>query len=550
MLCSEAWLRSGGPCTHRDELRRPASTFVQSPCFLVYASVAPRRSGGVAVPQLPASGQQRPQAMSLAAANRSAPSAWTASLALLRRRATVLATVLLAVLLGMIAVGIVLTQRQSRSHILSNFALRGTTSATFVSTFVSQQADRETDAAQQLLAVPHVSHERFQGVVAAFGSGAAVLLDSAGRVLDTVPADRSLLGKPIAGRYAHLAAAERGQVAISNVVPSAAQHLPVTAIAVPFASTRGRRVFSAAYGVYGSTLEAFVAHTITYRQHKVFLIDSAGRLIAASPRQHATTLSGADPLLARAIARSSLGAVPGARTPSTFTALQVPGTPWRLVIAVPDSKLYVSVDGLTKWIPWIVFALVSVLGVALVTLFARLAALSQRMATSARTDALTALPNRRAIEEHLTRATAHARRHGEPMSLLMIDLDRFKETNDRYGHAAGDRVLRAVADCLREALRAEDLPGRWGGDEFIVVLPIADESQARAVVTRLRAAAPRAKLSDIGLPDGVRMSIGCATATLTSPDEITHAADLDLYKEKSGRAQASAELVGPGSPAA
>jgi diguanylate cyclase (GGDEF)-like protein len=483
--------------------------------------------------------------MSPPVANWSAPSVWTAPLASVRRaarrRATLLATVLLAVLLATIAAGIVLTQRQSRSHILSNLALRGTTSATFVSTFLSQQANREADAAQQLLATPHVSPQRFQGVVAAFGSNAAVLLDSDGRVLDIIPADRSLLGKSISARYAHLAAAERGHIAISNVVPSAADHLPVTAIAVPFTSTRGRRVFSAAYGVSGSTLGAFLAHTITYRQHKVFLVDAAGRLIAASPQQHASTLSAADPALARAIEHSSLGSVPGAGTPSSFTALKVPGTPWRMVIAVPDSKLFVSVDGWTKWIPWIVFGLVSILGIALVVLFARLSALSQRMAKSARTDALTGLPNRRAIEEYLTRAAAHARRHGEPMSVLMIDLDRFKQTNDRYGHAAGDRVLCAVADCMRNVLRTEDLPGRWGGDEFIVVLPSADERQARVVVSRLQAVGLRAKLSDIGLPDGVRMSIGTATATLTSADEITHAADVALYQAKSSRAQAPAE---------
>jgi diguanylate cyclase (GGDEF)-like protein len=344
-----------------------------------------------------------------------------------RRRASVLATVLLVVLLATLAVGIVLTQRQSRSRILSNFALRGTTSATFVSTFVSQQSDL-------------------------------------------------------------------------------------------------------------SMLRAFVAHTIAYSQHEVFLVDSTGHLIAASPAKRAGTLSAADPALARAVEHRSLGSVPGARTPSTFTSARVAGTPWRLVIAVPDNKLYSSVTGWAQTIPWIVFALVTVLGLALVVLFARLSALSERMAASARTDSLTGLCNRRAVEEHLARAAAYARRHDQPMSVLMIDLDRFKQTNDCHGHAAGDRVLCAVADCMRNALRTEDIPGRWGGDEFIVLLPAADEQEASAVAARLRTVAASCDLADIGLAQGVRMSVGSATATLTSADEIIHAADVALYEEKSKRA--------------
>jgi diguanylate cyclase (GGDEF)-like protein len=462
----------------------------------------------------------------------------------------VLATVLLIVLMATLAVGIVLTQRQSRSRILSNLALRGTTSATFASTFLSQQADHERETAQRFLSAPRVAAQRFEMVVAAFGSGSAVLLDSSGRVLDIVPSDSALLGKPIASRYAHLAAAESGRVAVSNVVPSAVRKVPVAAVAVPFDTARGRRVFSAAYGVSGSTLGAFVAHTITYSQHEVFLVDATGHLIAASPAGHASTLNAADPALARAVEHSSLGSVAGARTPSTFTSARVPGTPWHLVIAVPNNKLYSSVTGWTQTIPWIVFGVVSVLGLGLVVLFARLSALSERMAANARTDSLTGLSNRRAVEEHLARAAAYARRHDQPMSVLMIDLDRFKQTNDRHGHAAGDRVLCTVADCMRSVLRAEDIPGRWGGDEFIVVLPTADEPQAQAVAARLHAAAADSKLADVGLHDGVSMSIGTATATLASADEIIHAADVALYEQKSMRAPRApaGATVRPASP--
>jgi diguanylate cyclase (GGDEF)-like protein len=437
--------------------------------------------------------------------------------------------------LGSLAAGIVLTQQASRSRLLANLGLRGTTSASFVSTYLSQQASREQAAARQFMSGAHVSPERFHIVTAAFGSDAAVLLDSAGRLLDVVPSDRALIGKPIAAHYSHLTRAEHGSVAISNVVPSAVKRAAVAAIAVPFSTPQGRRVFSAGYAVAGSTLGAFVAHTISYPQHRVYLVDSSGHLLAASPTTNAATIGQADSALARAITRASRGPLTGAKTPSTFTTAPVPGTSWRIVIAVPDSRLYASIEGWAGLVPWLIFALVSVLGALLALLLARLSALSHKLAHSARTDSLTGLPNRRALTEHLARAAARARRRGEPMSVLMIDLDHFKQVNDTFGHAAGDKVLRAVAECLRDVLRAEDVYGRWGGDEFVVLMPHGDEEEARIVGDRLRAAAAEADVNDTGLPAAIQLCVGAATATHVSPDEIVHRADLALYQAKNAR---------------
>jgi diguanylate cyclase (GGDEF)-like protein len=453
-----------------------------------------------------------------------------------------LASAALLVLLGTLSTGIVLSRQQSRSHILSTFALRGSSSATFVSEFLMQQATHEQQAAQQFLARRHVSPERFQLVVAAFGSSAALLLDSSGRLLNVVPADTALAGHQIGRRYAHLEEAEHGKLAISNVVPSAVRGTPVTAIAVPFSTPQGRRVFSAAYDATGSALGQFVEHTIPYRQHEVLLVDGNGRLVAASPATSATTLAQADPALARAAARALHGPIPGAKTPTTFADTPVPGTPWWLLIAVPNSRLYASISGWTQFVPWIVLALVSILGALLVALFARslsdrarLTALSSTLARVARTDTLTGLLNRRALSEHLARAAAHARRRGEPLSVLMIDLDRFKQTNDLFGHEAGDRVLCALAGCMRNALRADDVYGRWGGDEFLVALPATDEEHAHMAAARLRDCAQALELSDIGLPEGVPFSVGVATATQSTPVELVRAADIALYQAKSER---------------
>jgi diguanylate cyclase (GGDEF)-like protein len=466
--------------------------------------------------------------------------AYSAGLTRARRLwAVALASLALLLLLGTLATAIVVSQRQSRSHILATFGLRGTSSATFVATYLYQQAAREQQTAEQFLSGPRVPADRFKLAVAAFGSGAAVLLDSSGRLLDVAPSAPRLLGRPIAARYAHLTAAEHGRTAVSNVVPSAARRTAVTAIAVPFSTPSGRRVFSAAYRVSGSALGAFVAHTVPYRAHEVFLVDSSGRLVAASPTTTARTLAAADPRLARAAAHAGHGTVAGAKTPTTFTVAPVPGTSWRLLIAVPDSRLYASIAGWTQMIPWLVFVLVSVLGGLLVALFARsladrsrLAVLSATLEKTAQTDPLTGLSNRRALTEHLIRGAVHARRRGEPLSVLMIDLDRFKETNDRFGHEAGDQVLCAVADCMREVLRADDVYGRWGGDEFLVAMPATDEAGARTVAERLRAITSAVDLSDIGLPEGIPLSIGAATAVLTSPIELVRAADVELYRAK------------------
>jgi diguanylate cyclase (GGDEF)-like protein len=465
------------------------------------------------------------------------------------------ALVALLALLATLTAAILFSQHQSRSHILSTFELRGTSSAKFVSEFLDQQASREQQTAAQFLSGRRPSPERFQLVVAAFGSKAAVLLDSSGRLLDVDPADPSLIGQPIAAHYAHLTAAEQGKRAVSNVVPSAARKTPVTAIAVPFSTPDGRRVFSAAYAASNSPLGRFVAHTISYRQHDVFLVDGAGRIVTASPYTGATTLAQADPQLAHAAAHVSLGAIAGAKTPTTFTNTPVPGTSWRLLIAVPNSRLFASTAGWTQVVPWIVLAIVSILGALLVTLLdrslaarARLTLLSTTLEEVARTDPLTGLLNRRALNEHLTRASAHARRRGEDLSVMMIDLDRFKETNDRFGHEAGDQVLCGIADCMRDALRADDVYGRWGGDEFLVALPSTGREQALIAAERLRDCAHGMSLSDIGLPHGVQFSIGVATAIETTPAELVHAADVALYEAKAESHAAQRRETGASAP--
>ena len=153
----------------------------------------------------------------------------------------------------------------------------------------------------------------------------------------------------------------------------------------------------------------------------------------------------------------------------------------------------------------------------------------------ARRDPLTGVLNRGAMDEVLQRQLLLAERHGEPFSLLILDLDNFKQINDRYGHAKGDEVLRRVAGILQAVCRGSDPVFRYAGDEFVVAMHRADHEGGRCMAERLRHAVDQ---EDFGLPDdgpGVAMSIGIATRKADdTPDSLLQRADRGLYKAKAG----------------
>ncbi len=147
-----------------------------------------------------------------------------------------------------------------------------------------------------------------------------------------------------------------------------------------------------------------------------------------------------------------------------------------------------------------------------------------------RTDALTGLKNRRAFDEALAKALAHARRHGEALSLLLLDVDQFKAYNDTFGHPAGDDALRQVGRLLSVKTRSGDFIARYGGEEFAAILPDTILRDALALAERFRLAV---KTSSWERRD-VTVSIGAATLTpaTTDPRALVAAADKALYRAK------------------
>jgi diguanylate cyclase (GGDEF)-like protein len=167
---------------------------------------------------------------------------------------------------------------------------------------------------------------------------------------------------------------------------------------------------------------------------------------------------------------------------------------------------------------------------------ARLRAVRARLDEAVRTDLLTGLANRRHVAEHFEMTAGATRRHRTLMGVLMVDVDHLRRINDEHGHAAGDAVLRAIAERLTAVLRIEDMAGRWGGEEFLVVLPSTGIDGAWQLAERVREAISASPVplqgADIaGLV--VTVSIGCAEGYGDDLDDHLRRAELALMDAKS-----------------
>ena len=163
---------------------------------------------------------------------------------------------------------------------------------------------------------------------------------------------------------------------------------------------------------------------------------------------------------------------------------------------------------------------------------------NRRLAEQALTDDLTKLANRRRGAHELGRADRSRVRHGRALALMHVDVDHFKAINDTHGHQAGDQVLAEVARRLAPAMRGGDELARWGGDEFVAILPATDEAGALRAAERVRAAV--AAPSSRGTALEVTISVGWAHWAGDTPDDLLARADRALYAAKdAGRNQVS-----------
>ena len=155
-----------------------------------------------------------------------------------------------------------------------------------------------------------------------------------------------------------------------------------------------------------------------------------------------------------------------------------------------------------------------------------------------RTDALTGLYNRRHLDEELGRRHGEARRYHDSLGLVLLDIDHFKQVNDAHGHPVGDDVLSEVASRIQNQLRLEDVAGRWGGEEFLVILPRTDLPGVLELAERIRRAVSATPVIAGDQRIDVTISGGCAVGPGESPAELLRRADKRLYQAKAaGRDQ-------------
>jgi diguanylate cyclase len=159
----------------------------------------------------------------------------------------------------------------------------------------------------------------------------------------------------------------------------------------------------------------------------------------------------------------------------------------------------------------------------------------QQRHEQAMVDALTGIPSRLAYEDRLAHDYAQWKRYQTPLTLMMADIDRFKQINDSYGHKAGDKALKLIARLLKQALRETDFIARYGGEEFVILLTQTPAAQAADVAEKLRAVVEKAEFNNGDARIPITLSIGFSSFHASDgPEEVFARADAALYRAKAG----------------
>ncbi len=221
-------------------------------------------------------------------------------------------------------------------------------------------------------------------------------------------------------------------------------------------------------------------------------------------------------------------------------------------VLISNLCLYAALGNLAEWplatlIALIAAGLISpIASYSNVSMAYRLQQANRRLKQLSETDPLTNTINRRRFMEVAEQQLALARRHCYPTSLLLLDIDHFKQVNDKYGHATGDRALVEITNVMRSALRESDTLARFGGEEFVVLLPHTAREGALAVAERVRQSAHQHQIQAEEQSLSVTISIGgvtCETST-TALDKLISRADELLYQAKqAGRDRSMVEAI-------
>jgi len=158
----------------------------------------------------------------------------------------------------------------------------------------------------------------------------------------------------------------------------------------------------------------------------------------------------------------------------------------------------------------------------------------QQIVAASETDELTKLPNMRAFNSLLQKENTRFKRYNKPFSIMMIDIDELKSVNDRFGHETGNRLIIMAANSINERTRSADVVARYGGDEFVMLLPETDAGQLQDLAERIRTAVENTAFDEQGQRVSTTVSIGVAScpSDAVSPQDLIHKADSALYHSK------------------
>ncbi len=433
------------------------------------------------------------------------------------------------------------SQANNRKAMEGRLRTRVQYAANFVSIYTDDLLASQRAQALSWFAAPVVTQELLDRDAGALGLRAALVMDTKGRVIRTDSASPKSLVSVLTSRYTDLAGASATPDA-SGVVLSNIDGSPVLSFGIAYQTPSGGRVFAGAYAMSDTALPAVLGSVLSSPGWQAYLVDTHGALLTgvSSGGPQPSALAQADPRLSAAVRRAPDGAYDSPQGRQYYVTAPVAGTAWRIVLRDPEAQLFTFLNGTGRWLAWLALAGLAVAGLAIIVLITRLQGrraqlirLNTELARLAAIDPLTGLRNRRAIGEYLHDAVSAARRHDHSLSVLVIDIDHFKSINDTLGHRCGDAVLEHTARVLDRALRAEDAIGRWGGEEFLVVLPSTDEDGAVRATERLRDALARDQPEEARSHRlAVTITIGVAEWHHDEMDELVSRADSALYLGK------------------
>jgi len=367
------------------------------------------------------------------------------------------------------------------------------------------------------------------------GIGTAFLAWADGRLVDIVPPTPSIIGKDFSFRDWYVGVKRSGGPYVSEAYQTqAANRANVVGVAamvrtLPGSGRRGRPLAVLVLAYRLDRIQATVSRFAQRQGLGLTITDQRGTVLAAPGLPTGSPLAtiADDPLIAAALnGRSGVGEHLRKGRDTVVAWSPVPGLGWTVLTESPVSRAFADVSRLRRTVLIIAvgLALVLLAGIGLLNMTLRLRQRAQEeVQQMASTDALTSLLNRRAWNEALPRELARAKRDNAPLTLGMIDLDKFKAFNDTHGHQAGDELLANVATAWSACLRETDLLARYGGEEFIVALPNCTPDAAAVVFARICACVPREQTCSIGVAswDGQE-----------TPAHLVSRADAVLYEAK------------------